>query len=427
MSVIVEKLEGSLAKLTIECSAEEFEAAMNKAYLKNKNQIQIPGFRKGKAPRTMIEKMYGAGVFYEDAANELIPDAYEKALEDEACKDLVVVAQPEINVEKIGKGEPFVFTAEVTLKPDVELGQYKGFDDIEKKTAEVTDEEVETELNRVREQNSRTLDVDDRPVQDGDIAVIDYEGFCDGVAFEGGKGENHELTIGSHSFIDTFEDQIIGHNIGDEFDVNVTFPEEYHSEELKGKPAVFKVKVNGIRFKELPELDDEFAGEVSDFETLDEYKEDLKKTILNRKQSELDREYKNEVLKKAVENAKFEIPEKMIESQARQMVNDYAQRLEMQGLSMDMYMKYTGQTINALTEQMKDQAKTRIENSLVLEAIAKAEGIEVTDEDVQKEIERMAEAYQIEPEKMNEYLSDAEKDNIRDELSSQKALDLIAE
>ena len=426
MSVKVEKLEGSLAKLTIECSAEEFESALNKAYLKNKNQIQIPGFRKGKAPRAMVEKMYGAGVFYEDAANELIPDAYEKALEDEACKELDIVAQPEINVEQIGKGEPFIFTAEVTLKPEVELGQYKNFD-VEKKTAEVTDEELETELNRVREQNSRMIDVDDRPVQDGDIAIIDYEGFCDGEAFDGGKGENHELTIGSHSFIDTFEDQIIGHNIGDEFDVNVTFPEEYHSEELKGKPAVFKVKVNGIRYKELPELDDEFAGEVSDFETLDEYKEDLKKTIQDRKQATLDNERRDEILKKAVENAKFEIPEKMIDFQARQMVNDYAQRLEMQGLSMDMYMKYTGQTMSAMTEQMKDQAKMRIENSLVLEAIAKAEGIEVTDEDLEKEINRMAESYQIEPEKMHEYVTDAEKDNIRKDLSIQKALDLIAE
>ena len=282
MSVKVEKLEGSLAKLTIECSAEEFEGALNRAYLKNKNQIQIPGFRKGKAPRAMIEKMYGAGVFYEDAANDLIPDAYEKALKDEACKELDIVAQPDIDVTQIEKGQPFIFTAEVTLKPDVELGQYKGFD-VEKKTAEATDEELETELNRVREQNSRTVDVEDRPVQDGDIAVIDYEGFCDGAAFEGGKAENHELTIGSHSFIDTFEDQIIGKNIGDEFDVNVTFPAEYHAENLAGKPAVFKVKLNGIKFKELPELDDEFASEVSDFETLDEYKEDLKKNIISRK------------------------------------------------------------------------------------------------------------------------------------------------
>ncbi len=426
MSVKVEKLEGNLAKLTIECSAEEFENALNRAYLKNKKQIMIPGFRKGKAPRSMVEKMYGAGVFYEDAANDLIPDAYEKALEDEACKDLDIVAQPDIDVTQIGKGEPFIFTAEVTLRPEVELGQYKGFD-IEKKTAEATDEELETELNRVREQNSRMIDVDDRPVQDGDIAVIDYEGFCDGTAFEGGKGENHELTIGSHSFVDTFEEQIIGHNIGDEFDVNVTFPEEYHSEDLKGKPAVFKVKVNNIRFKELPELDDEFAGEVSDFETLDEYKEDLKKNIISRKQAELDNERRDEILKKAVENAKFEIPEKMIDFQARQMVNDYAQRLQMQGLSMDMYMKYTGQTMESMTEQMKDQAKMRIENSLVLDAIAKAEGIEVTDEDLEKEISRMAESYQIEPEKMNEYVTDAEKDNIRKDLAIQKALDLIAE
>ena len=426
MSVKVEKLEGALAKLTIEVSAEEFEGALNRAYLKNKNQIQLPGFRKGKAPRAMVEKMYGAGVFYEDAANDLIPTAYEAALEDEACKDLDIVAQPEIDVTQIEKGKPFIFTAEVTLKPEVELGQYKGFD-VEKKTAEVTDEEVDKEIDRVREQNSRTIDVDDRPVQDGDIAVIDYEGFCDGEAFEGGKAENHELTIGSHSFIDTFEDQIIGKNIGDEFDVNVTFPEEYHAENLKGKPAVFKVKVNGIKVKELPELDDEFASEVSDFETLDEYKADVRKGIADRKQGELDNARRDEILKKVVENAKFEVPDKMIEFQARQMVNDYAQRLEMQGLSMDMYMKYTGQTMSGMVDQMKDQAKMRIENSLVLEAIAKAEGVEVTDEDVNEQINKMAESYQIEPEKMQEYVTDAEKDNIRKDLAIQKALDLIAE
>ena len=426
MSVIVEKLEGALAKLTIEVSAEEFEGALNRAYLKNKNQIQLPGFRKGKAPRAMVEKMYGAGVFYEDAANDLIPTAYEAALEDEACKDLDIVAQPEIDVTQIEKGKPFIFTAEVTLKPEVELGEYKGID-VERKTAEVTDEEVDKEIERVREQNSRTIDVDDRPVQDGDIAVIDYEGFCDGEAFEGGKAENHELTIGSHSFIDTFEDQIIGKNIGDEFDVNVTFPEEYHAENLKGKPAVFKVKVNGIKVKELPELDDEFASEVSDFETLDEYKADVRKGIADRKQGELDNARRDEILKKVVENAKFEVPDKMIEFQARQMVNDYAQRLEMQGLSMDMYMKYTGQTMSGMVDQMKDQAKMRIENSLVLEAIAKAEGIEVTDEDLNEQINKMAESYQIEPEKMQEYVTDAEKDNIRKDLAIQKALDLIAE
>ncbi|MBQ6550948.1 MAG: trigger factor [Lachnospiraceae bacterium] len=426
MSVIVEKLEGALAKLTIEVSAEEFEGALNRAYLKNKNQIQLPGFRKGKAPRAMVEKMYGAGVFYEDAANDLIPTAYEAALEDEACKDLDIVAQPEIDVTQIEKGKPFIFTAEVTLKPEVELGEYKGID-VERKTAEVTDEEVDQEIDRVREQNSRTIDVDDRPVQDGDIAVIDYEGFCDGEAFEGGKAENHELTIGSHSFIDTFEDQIIGKNIGDEFDVNVTVPEEYHAENLKGKPAVFKVKVNGIKVKELPELDDEFASEVSDFETLDEYKADVRKGIADRKQGELDNARRDEILKKAVENAKFEVPDKMIEFQARQMVNDYAQRLEMQGLSMDMYMKYTGQTMSGMVDQMKDQAKMRIENSLVLEAIAKAEGIEVTDEDLNEQINKMAESYQIEPEKMQEYVTDAEKDNIRKDLAIQKALDLIAE
>jgi len=426
MSVKVEKLEGNMALLTLTASAEEFDKAMNEAYLKNKNQISVQGFRKGKAPRAMIEKIYGPSVFYEDAANYLIPNAYDKAMEDEEVKAMEIVARPEIDVLQIEKGKEFIFTAKVALKPVVTLGQYKDFTDIVKEVAEITDEEIESELKRVAEQNSRTITVEDRPVADGDIAVIDYEGFCDGVAFEGGKGENFELTIGSHSFVDTFEEQLIGKNIGDECEVNVTFPEEYHSKDLAGKPAMFKVKVNGLKFKEVPELNDEFAEEVSDFDTLAEYKEDTAKKLQERKQKTLDAEYQEEILTKAAENASMDIPEMMVDYQAEQMVNEYAQRLQAQGLSMDLYMQYTGQTVETLKLQMKEQAKIRIRNSLVLEAIAAAENVEVTDEDIEAEIEKMAASYQIDIETLKGYLNDAEKENMRKDLAIQKALELIS-
>ena len=421
----IERLDHNMVKLTIEVSAEDFEKAMQQAYLKNRNRIQIQGFRKGKAPRIMIEKMYGPEVFYEDAANSLIPDAYEKALESEEGKALDVVSQPEIDVTQIEKGQPFIFTAEVAVRPEVTLGEYMNLG-VEKKLAEVSDEEVDQELQKTREQNARTITVEDRPAAIGDIAVIDYEGFCEGVAFDGGKGENHELELGSHSFIDTFEDQIAGKNIGDEFDVNVTFPEEYHAENLAGKPAVFKVKLNGIKVKELPELDDEFAEEVSDFDTLDEYREDVKKKLAEKKQADLDNEYRDEVLKKAVENAEMDIPQAMINDQARQLVNEQAQRFQQMGLSMEDYMKYTGSTVEMLQEQMKDQAETRIKNSLVLAAIAKKENIEISDEDVKAEIENMAKMYQMDTEKMEEYLNDTDRDNIRKDLAIQKAVELIS-
>ena len=425
MSVKVERLDGNMAKITIESTVEEFEDALNKAFQKNKNRINVQGFRKGKAPRAMVEKIYGPGIFYEDAANELIPELYDKAMESDECKDLDIVSRPEIDVTQIEKGQTFIFTAEVALRPEVELGQYKGFEDIEKKTAEVTDEEVDQEIDRVRDQNSRTITVEDRPVQDGDIAVIDYEGFESGVAFEGGKGENHELTIGSHSFIPGFEEQLIGHSTGEEFDIDVTFPEQYHSEDLAGKPAVFKVKINSIKTKELPELNDEFAEEVSDFDTLAEYKEDTKKKLAERKQQGLDAEFKQAVLRKAVENAKMDIPQAMIDEQARSLVNDYAQRLQAQGLSMDMYLKYTGQKLEDLQTQFADEAKTRIENSLVLDAIAKAENVEVTEEDIEKEFENMASMYQMEIDKIKEIIGDAEKENMKKDLAAQKAYDLI--
>ena len=427
MSIKVEKTDGNMAKITIESTVEEFEAALQKAFQKNKNRINVQGFRKGKAPRAMIEKIYGPGIFYEDAANEIIPELYDKAMEDEACKALDIVSRPEIDVVQVEKGKPFVFTAEVALRPEVELGQYKGFEDIEKKTAEVTDEEVDQEVNRVREQNARTVTVEDRPVQDGDIAVIDYEGFESGVAFDGGKGENHELTIGSHSFIPGFEEQLIGRNAGEEFDIDVTFPEEYHAKELAGKPAVFKVKINAVKFRELPELNDEFAEEVSDFDTLAEYMEDTKKKLVERKQSGLDAEYRQAVLRKAVENAKMLIPQAMIDEQARTLVNDYAQRLQQQGLSLDMYFKYTGQTLEDLQAQFTDEAKTRIENSLVLDAIAKAENVEVTEEDFEKEYQNIADTYRMELDKVKEIVGEEGKENMRKDLAAQKAFELIAQ
>ncbi|MBQ9910416.1 MAG: trigger factor [Lachnospiraceae bacterium] len=427
MSIKVEKIDGNMARITIESTVEEFEAALEKAFQKNKNRINVQGFRKGKAPRAMVEKIYGPGIFYEDAANEIIPELYDKAMEDEACKALDIVSRPEIDVIQVEKGKPFVFTAEVALRPEVELGQYKGFSDIEKKVAEVTDEEVDQEVNRIREQNSRTVTVEDRPVQEGDIAVIDYEGFESGAAFEGGKGENHELTIGSHSFIPGFEEQLIGHNAGEEFDIDVTFPEEYHSKELAGKPAVFKVKINSIKFKELPELNDEFAEEVSDFDTLSEYIEDTKKKIAERKQAGLDAEFKQAVLRKAVENAKMDIPQAMIDEQARTLVNDYAQRLQQQGMSLDMYFKYTGQKLEDLQAQFTDEAKTRIENSLVLDAIAKAENVEITEEDFEKEYQNIADMYRMELDKVKEIVGEEGKENMRKDLAAQKAYELIAQ
>ena len=420
----IERLDHNMVKLTIEVSAEDFENAMQQAYLKNRSKIQIQGFRKGKAPRIMIEKMYGPEVFYDDAANIVIPDAYQKAIESEEGKALDIVSQPEIDVTQVEKGQPFIFTAEFAVRPEVRLGAYKDLG-IEKKTAEVSEEEVDQELQKTREQNARTITVEDRPVESGDIAVIDYEGFCEGEAFDGGKGENHELEIGSHSFIDTFEDQLIGKNIGDDVDVNVTFPEEYHAENLAGKPALFKVKINGIKKKELPELDDEFAEEVSDFDTLAEYREDVKKKLQEKKQQDLDNDYRDEVVKKAVENAEMDIPEAMINDQARNLVNEQAQRMQQMGLDMKTYLQYTGQTPQDLQNQMKDQAETRIKNSLVLSAIAKAENVEISDDDVKAEIENMAKMYQMEVEQLEGYLGEDEKKNIRQDLAIQKAVEII--
>ena len=423
MSVQVETLEKSMAKLTNEVSAEEFETALDKAYKKNKNKISLPGFRKGKAPRAMIEKMYGTGVFYEDAANDLIPDAYESAAKE---SELEIVAQPSIDVTQIEKGKPFIFTATVAVKPEVTLGEYKGIE-VEKKTAEVTDEELQAEIDKVRESNSRMITVDDRAVQDGDITTIDFEGFVDGEPFEGGKGEDYPLTIGSHSFIDNFEEQLIGKNIGEETEVNVTFPEQYQAEELQGKPAVFKVTIKEIKVKELPELDDDFAQDVSEFDTVDEYKEDLKKKLLENKEAALKREKEEDVVGKIIENATMEIPDPMVDTQVRQMVQEFSQRIQSQGLSLQQYMQFTGMTPESLTNELQPQALKRIQSRLVLEAVAAAENIETSDEDLEKELEKMAEMYQMEADKLKELVGEEEKKQIALDLAVQKAVELVVD
>ncbi len=423
MSFKVEKLEKNMAKLTIEVSAEKFEKACEKAYQKNKNKINVQGFRKGKAPRNIIEKMYGAGVFFEDAANELIPDAYAEAATESG---LDIVSRPEIDVVQIGKGEDFIFTAEVAVKPEVELGQYKGVE-VEKIAIEVTEAEVDNELTRVREQNARKITVDDRAVVDGDIVNIDYEGFTDGVAFAGGKGEKHDLTIGSHSFIDTFEEQLIGKNIGDEVEVNVTFPEKYHAPELAGKPAVFKVKVNGITVKELPALDDDFAQDVSEFDTLEEYKNDIKATIVSRKEKEAKNVKEEAVIEKIIEDAKMDIPEPMIDNTSRQMAEEFGQRMQAQGLSLEQYFQFTGMDAKKFMENLKPQAVKRIQSRLVLEAIVKAENITASDEEVEKEIEQMAQAYQMEVDKLKELVGEDEKKAMAEDVAVQKALELVVE
>ena len=423
MSVQVEKLEKNMAKLTIEVSAEEFDAAIEQAYQKDKKKISLPGFRKGKAPRKMIEKMYGTGVFYEDAANIVIPKAYSEAAKE--CGE-EIVSQPEISVTQIGAGQPFIFTAEVALKPAVTLGDYKGVE-VEKTPVEVSEEEVDKEVDKERENNSRTIDVDDRAVEKGDMIKLNFEGFVDGTPFEGGKAEDYSLTIGSGSFIPGFEDQLIGAKIGEEVEVNVTFPEEYHAAELKGKPAVFKCTVNEIKVKELPEADDEFAKDVSEFDTLAEYKDDIRAKLLEKKTADAKREKQNKTVAKAVENATMEIPEAMITEQVRRMADDFARRLQSQGLSMDQYMQFTGLTMDALAQQMRPEALKRIQNSLVLEAIAKPENIEVSDEKVNEEIEKMAAAYKMEADKLKELIGDAEKEQMKSDLAIQAAVDMITD
>lgn len=423
MSLQVEKLEKNMAKLTVEVSAEDFEKAIEKVYQKQKKQISIPGFRKGRVPRVMVEKMYGKEVFYEDAANDLIPDAYDNAL-DECEED--IVSSPKIEVTQIEAGKPFVFTATVALKPEVKLGEYKGIK-IEKIEREVTEEEILAEVNRERNKNARNITIEDRPVKDGDMTVIDFEGFVDGEAFEGGKGENYPLTIGSGAFIPGFEEQLVGAEIGKEVEVKVTFPEDYQAEELQGKEAVFKCTVHAIKEKELPELDDEFASEVSEFDTLEEYKEDVKKNLTEKKVKDAETARENAAVEAAVKASEIEIPEAMLETQQRQMVDEFSQRITMQGMSMEQYMQFTGATYEKLIEQVKPQAEERIRARLVLEAIAKSENIVATEEDYEKEMKTMAEVYQLEIDKVKELMGEREKKNIMLDLAVRKAADFVAE
>ena len=423
MSVKVENLEHNMAKLTIEVSAEELEKALNTAYNKQKRQISVPGFRKGKVPRAMIEKMYGAEIFYEDAANELMQQTYPSAV-DESGVD--IVSRPTVDVVQIEKGKPFIYTAEVATRPEVTLGKYMGVT-VTKIDTSVTEDEVEAELENQRNTNARTVTVTDRPVKEGDTAVIDFEGFVDGVAFDGGKAENHSLEIGSHSFIDTFEEQLVGKNAGDEVEVNVTFPEEYQAADLAGKPAVFKVKINEIKAKELPELNDEFAQDVAGVDTLAEYKEELKKNLTEKKENEAKKTKEDEAIQKIIDKSKMDLPEAMIDTQCETMVNEFAQRIAQSGLSMDQYLQFSGMTVDQLKEQVRPEAETRIKSSLVLEQIAKEENIEVSDEDIDAEIEKMAKAYGMEADKLKEYMGDSEKESMKRDLAITKAVDLIME
>ncbi len=423
MSLQVEKLENNTAKLTIEVEASKFDKAIQKAYQKNKNKFNIPGFRKGKVPYAMVEKMYGAAVFYEDAANELISGAYAQAAEESG---LEIVARPEINVTQIEKGKPFIFEAEVTTKPEVKLGKYKGIK-VEKADVTVTDEEVAEELDKVKEQNARLVAADDKAVEDGDQTTIDFEGFVDGVAFEGGKGEDYPLTIGSHSFIDTFEEQLIGKKVGEEVEVNVTFPENYQAEELAGKPAMFKVTIKEIKVKEYPELDDDFAQDVSEFDTLDEYKEDIKKNLTEKKEKEAEAEKESKVIEAIVNDAEMDIPEKMVEAQAEQMLEEFAQNIAMQGISFEQYLQFTGATVDQMKEQVKPQAQARVESSLVLEAVVNAENIEATEEEVEEEIKEMAGRYNMEADKLKGLLTDSDKENLKKDICARKAAKFVVD
>ena len=423
MSLQVEKLEKNMAKLTIEASAEEFEAAIEKAYKKNKGRMNVHGFRKGKAPRKIIEKLYGANIFYEEAANIIIPDAYAKALEE--C-DLEIVSRPSVDVTQMEAGKTFIFTAEVAVKPEVTLGNYKGIE-IEKADIQVSEEDINAEIERVREQNARTINVTDRAVQDKDQTVIDFEGFVDGEAFQGGKGEDYPLTISSHSFIDNFEEQLIGKNIGEEVEVNVTFPAEYHAEALAGKPALFKVKIKEIKAKELPELDDEFAQDVSDCDTLDAYKESVKADLTKKKEDAARAAKEDEVVAKIVEDAKMEIPEPMIDTQVRQMIDDFANRIQSQGITLEQYFQFTGTDPKQFLEQMKPQALKRIQSRLVLEAIVAAEKLEATDADVEEELKKMAEAYNMELDKIKEMIGEEQKKRLAEDLAVQKAANFVVD
>ena len=424
MSLQVEKLEKNMAKLTVEVPAEQFDEALKTSYKKNRNRFNIPGFRKGKAPQTVVEKMYGPGVLYEDAVDEVINKTYGDAMKESG---LDIVSRPEISVEKIEKGQTFIYTALVAVKPPVTLGEYKGIE-VERARPEVTDADIEAELKKVQEQNSRLVSVEDRPVADGDQVVIDFDGYIDGIPFEGGKAEAYDLTIGSHSFIDTFEEQLIGKSIDEEVEVNVSFPENYHASELAGKPAMFKVLVHEIKAKELPELDDEFASEASEFETMDEYKADLKAKLSETKQQQATTENENNVVEKVVSNASMEIPEAMIEEQVNGTLEDYARRMRSQGLTMEQYMQFTGMTADRLKEEIRPQAEKRIRTRLVLEAVVEAEKLEASEDAVEAEIRKMADNYKMEPDRAKELLGEEGIRRMKEDLAVQEAIDfLVAE
>lgn len=423
MSLQVEKLEKGMAKLTIEVSAEEFDKAVDEVYQRQKSKIQIPGFRKGKVPRKMIENMYGAEVFFEDAANDIIPDAYEKAY-DECGEE--ITSSPEIDVVQIEKGKPFIFTAVVALKPEVKLGQYKGVA-IEAVSTEVTEEEVDEEIDRERDNSARMVSMEERPVQDGDMLTLDFEGFVDGVAFEGGKGENYPLTIGSGAFIPGFEEQLIGVELNQEVDVNVTFPEDYNAQHLAGKDAVFKCTVKEIKVKELPELDDEFAAEVSEYDTLEEYKVNVRKGLEERKVKQAKEEKEDAAMAAVVENAEIEIPEAMFATEQRQMFDQFVQRITMQGMSLEQYMQMTGSTREDMMEQVKPQAERKIRSRLCMEAVAAAENLTASEEEYEKEMEIMAEVYQMEVDQIKEMLGEREKKSIKTDLLVRKAIEFVAE
>ncbi len=423
MSVQVENLEKNMAKLTIEVPAEDVEKAIQAAYIKQRGRISIPGFRKGKVPRRMVEKMYGPEIFYEEAANTLIQDSYPSAA-DESGVD--IVSRPSIAVEQIESGKPFIFTAEVAVRPEVTLGGYRGVE-VTKADAVVTEEEVDKEVEKERNNNARMVTVTDRPVQTKDTVVIDYEGFVDGEAFEGGKAENHSLEIGSHSFIDTFEDQLVGKNTGDETEIHVTFPEQYHAQELAGRPAVFKVKLHEIKVKEIPEADDEFAQDVSEFDTLEEYKEDIRKRLTERRENEIKGAQEDEAIRRIIETSTMDIPEAMIETQCENMVSEFAQRIAQSGLSMEQYMQFSGLTVDQLKAQVRPEAETRIKSSLVLEEIAKVEKIVISDEEMDAHVEKMAAGYGMDAAKMKEMMSDSERESVRRDLAVTRAVELIME
>lgn len=421
MAVKTEQVEKNLVKLTFEVSREKFEEGINESYKKNKSKFNIPGFRKGKVSKAIVEKYYTEAVFYDDAINYVLPEAYDAAVKE---AELDVVAKPEIDVEEIKKGEPVVFTALVTTKPEVKLGKYKGIE-IDKIENNVTDEDIDKDLEATRARNARIISVDDRAVEKGDIAVIDFEGFCDGVAFDGGKGENYELEIGSNTFIPGFEDQVIGAKLEEDIDVNVTFPEEYHVADLAGKPAVFKVKVHEIKYKELPELDDDFASEVSEFETLAEYRDSIKKKLEEQAEKKTKQETENAVIEKVCEVCEVEIPEAMVQSQIDRMINDFAQRLQYQGMNLDMYLQYTGGTLESMRESFKEQAEKQCKVTLVIEAVAAAENMEALDEEIEDKIIEMSKIYNMELDKLKEVLRDEDKESIAHDVKMTKTIDML--